>query len=106
MRQLSSSNSVFVLEDDIHAEWGGEFRSFDEALSEIRVRSKIAWDQQPNICPCQNWKECGREYSIVEFDSSTTPWTELDRIPVLSVSAKAVSWEAGFEANPSPGDDA
>jgi hypothetical protein len=88
---------MFVIEDEIHAEWSGEFQSFEEAFAELQARSQIAWDSPPNQCPCMSWKTCGREYSIIEFDSSTTSWAEKSRIPVLTVSAEGTKWERGFE---------
>lgn len=88
---------MFVIEDEIHAEWCGEFQSFKEALAELEARSHKAWDSPPNQCPCMSWKTCSREYSVIEFDSSTSPWTEKSRTPVLTVSAKGTKWEDGFE---------
>lgn len=88
---------MFVIEDEIHAEWSGEFHSFMDAIAELEARSHVAWDIPPNRCPCMSWKTCCREYSVVEFDSSTTPWTEKSRAPVLTISAKGVQWEKGFE---------
>lgn len=90
---------MFIIEDEIHAELCGEFPSFADAMSELQIRSKIEWDQKPNVCPCTNWKNCEREYSIVEYDTSTKPWSELSRTEVLTVSSKGVFWEKGFEGN-------
>lgn len=90
---------MFTIEDEIHAEWYGEFASFIDALSELQIRSNIAWDQKPNVCPCTNWKNCEREYSIVEYETSTEPWSELSRTEVLKVSSKGAFWEKGFESN-------
>ncbi len=58
---------MFVIEDEIHAEWCGKFTTFAEALAEVEWRSRIPWDARPNVCPCTSWRTCGREYSIVEF---------------------------------------
>lgn len=90
---------MFVIEDGVHAEWCGEFPNFIDALSELHNRSEIAWNQRPNACPCTNWENCEREYSIIEFDTSTEPWRELSRIEVLKISSKGVFWEKGFERN-------
>jgi len=84
---------MFIIEDEIHAEWCGEFESFSEAFAELQNRSKIPWDQKPNVCPCMSWKTCEREYSIVEFDSSTEPWRQISRKPVLTISAKGAIWD-------------
>ena len=87
---------IYVIEDEMHSEWCGEYNSFDDALLELKRRSTIDWDKKPNVCPCTNWKECGRNYEIVEFDKSFSPWKELSRVPVLSISSKGIEWEPEF----------
>lgn len=96
----AKGNKLFIIEDEIHAEWCGRFASFSEALTELQERSKIAWNQEPNKCPCTSWKTCEREYSIVEYDSSIEPWRELSRAPILKISSIGASWEKGFETDP------
>ena len=89
--------STFVIEDESHAEWCGEFDSFDAALSELKSRSQIPWDASPNCCPCQSWKTCSRNYEILEYDNSQKPWKELSRLPIMEISAKGVVWNQEFE---------
>jgi hypothetical protein len=89
---------MFVIEDEIHAEQHGQFSSFDEALAELRRAAKIPWDEAPNLAPCTSWRTCGREYVILEYDDSSTPWKVLRCVPVLNVSASGVKWSSGFEA--------
>ena len=86
---------MFVIYDESHAEWHGEFKAFDEALSELRRRFDLPWDQHPNAAPCTSWRTCGRTYEVIEFDDSTKPWTELRRVPILDVSASGVTWHVG-----------
>lgn len=88
---------MFIIEDEIHAEHHGQFSSFHEALSELRRRAKIPWDESPNVAPCMSWRTCEREYVILEFDDSHRPWRELRRVAVLNVSASGVKWAIGFE---------
>jgi hypothetical protein len=84
---------MFVIEDEIHAEWQeGRFSTRDEALSELEHRAKIPWDERPNVAPCTNWSKCGRSYELVEYDDTTSPWTELSRSLVLEISAEGVRW--------------
>jgi len=33
-----------------------------------------------------------REYAVIEFDDSHSPWTKLRRVPVLEVSSKGVNY--------------
>jgi hypothetical protein len=87
---------MFLIEDEIHAEHHGQFASLDEAISELRRRATITWDQAPNAAPCTSWKTCGRDYVVVEYDDSQSPWKELRRMPVLRVSASGVEWAAPF----------
>lgn len=84
--------TIFVVEDEVHAEWQGKFNSFDDAFAELQVRASVAWDKSPNRCPCVSWRACGREYAVVEFDSEISPWKEIGRTLILSVNATGFTW--------------
>ena len=84
--------NIFVIEDEAHSEWCGEFSTFEEALNELKTRSKLPWDTKPNQCPCTNWQNCGRNYEIIEFNKSVDPWEEINRTPMLEISAKGAKW--------------
>jgi len=84
---------MFRIEDDIHAELQeGAYTTFDEAMTELRRRARLPWNETPNIPPCTSWRTCERKYTIIEYDESVDPWHELRRTPALSLSAKAVRW--------------
>jgi hypothetical protein len=85
--------TIFVIEDEAHSEWCGEFSTFEGALNELKARAEISWDLKPNQCPCTNWQNCGRSYEIIEFDNMKKPWEEINRTPVLEISAKGVVWQ-------------
>lgn len=68
-------SKVYVIEDEMHAERCGQFTAFGDALFELKKRATIDWDKEPNVCPCTNWKNCGRNYEIVEYDYSISPST-------------------------------
>ncbi len=89
--------ALFVIEDELHDERHGVFFSLDDALSELRRRASIPWDQEPNQAPCQSWRTCRRVYEIVEFDETQTPWKEMQRTSVVEISAAGVRWSKGFE---------
>jgi hypothetical protein len=91
---------MFVIEDRIHCEWQGEYASFEEALAELLQRAEVPWDQAPNIAPCTSCKTCGREYVVIEFDNSQSPWQALRRVPILDISASGIKWSCGFEQRP------
>ena len=82
----------FVIEDESHSEWIGRFDSLGEAWTEVERRAAILWDQEPNVAPCASWRTCGRTYEIIEFETSNSPWQELQRFSVLNVSATGVVW--------------
>src|SRR5574341_1379927 len=88
---------MFAIEDESHAEIQGEFSSFGEAIGELRRRAGIPWDQGPNRAPCTNWRHCGRDYEVVEYDDSQSPWKEVRRVGVLQVSASGIIWSSGSE---------
>lgn len=84
---------MFVIEDETHAEpIKGEYKTFDDAFIELEKRASVPWDEKPNRCPCSNWKDCQRNYQIIEYDTSKIPWKELQRRNVLTISAKGIKW--------------
>jgi len=87
---------MFLIEDELHAEQQeGEYQSLVEAVAELQRRASLPWDQEPNAAPCLSWRTCGRTYEIVEYDTTSTPWRELSRIPYLEVTASGVRWLSG-----------
>jgi len=101
---------MFIIEDLIHAEpQEGEFDTFESALKELQRRASIPWNQAPNRCPCTSWETCGRKYQVIEYDSSSLPWTELGRIQILDISAQGIEWKIekypGSTANDTIGTD-
>ncbi|MDT7602765.1 MAG: hypothetical protein QOF61_762 [Acidobacteriota bacterium] len=84
----------WVIEDEAHSEWQGEFDTLSGALAELRRRAEIPWDQEPNQAPCQSWRTCGRRYEIIEFDATELPWRELSRTLALEISASATKWHS------------
>lgn len=85
-------NTRYVIEDEAHSEWCGEFNEFGAAVQELRRRASLPWDTDPNVAPCTNWRQCGRNYEIIQFNAASHPWQELSRTPALSVSASGVQW--------------
>ena len=83
---------MFVIEDEIHCDWHGQFSNYDDALAELRRRAVLPWNEPPNVAPCTSWQTCERDYVIIEFDDSVSPWKEVQRSPVLNVSAKGAKW--------------
>lgn len=90
--------TVFVIEDEFHAEWqGGHYASLRDALEELKRRAVLPWEEVPNRWPCTSWKTCHRDYNILEYDNSSTPWRELRRLGYLEVSSKGAVWSGDFE---------
>lgn len=84
---------MFLIEDEAHAEpQRGEFRTRQEAIAELRRRAAIPWDERPNVAPCMNWRNCGRRYELIEYDTSGT---EVSRKLMLEISAAGVRWGEG-----------
>jgi hypothetical protein len=83
---------MFVIEDEMHSEPAGQFRTLPEAMAELERRAKIPWNEEPNRCPCTNWRNCGRRYEVIEYDDAPTPWRELSRILRLEISQGGVRW--------------
>jgi hypothetical protein len=84
---------MFTIEDSVHAEpQEGSYATIGEAVAELQRLAALPWNEPPNVAPCTNWENCGRNYTIVEYDVSTRPWKELQRLPALNVSASGVQW--------------
>ena len=85
---------VFIIEDEIHAEPQGEFRTRGQALAELERRAAIPWNEPPNRAPCSNSLNCGRRYELIEYDDSESIWKELTRELILEISAAGVRWHS------------
>lgn len=83
---------MYVIEDEAHAEWRGQFRTRQQALAELQRLAALPWDQEPNRAPCTSWKNCSRRYELIEYDDSVTPWRELSRTLLLEISASGTQW--------------
>ena len=82
----------FVIEDEMHAQPQGEFRSMNEAVAELRERARIPWHQEPNRAPCASWRTCVRIYDIIEF-AEIRPWRgQIRRVRALQISSAGVKW--------------
>ena len=73
------------------------FLSMKDAIAELRRRAAIPWDQEPNVAPCNNWRNCSRRYEVVEYDDHALPWREMRRYPLLKISASGVFWSSGLQ---------
>jgi len=88
---------LFVIEDEAHAEQCGEHSTLEEAVAKLRQLAGIPWSEEPNVAPCTSWRTCGRRYEIVQYETSSHPWKELRRTPVLEINAKGTFWQKEFE---------
>ena len=96
------AQTVFLVEDEFHAEPQGEFDSLESALAELRRRAEMPWDAAPNRAPCGSWRTCGRQYVVIEFDTTQSPRQEKQRLHVFDISAEGVKW-AWRETGQNPG---
>jgi hypothetical protein len=88
---------IFVIEDERHAEPQAKFACFADAVAELRLRSRIPWDEPPNHAPCTSWRTCGRVYEVIEYDDAQERWKEVRHIPALEISATGVKWAQEFD---------
>jgi hypothetical protein len=89
---------MIVLEDNIHCERQGTYQSFEEAIAELRRRASIPYDENPNKAPCTGWRKCGREYEVIEYETSQIPWRRLKYAVVLRTSPAGPLWSDDFES--------
>ena len=75
---------IFVVEDDFHAELIGKFSSREEA-DELLERLRANPSALENRAPCTNWKTCCRQYYLLEYENSQTPWAKLSSEPAFEI---------------------
>jgi hypothetical protein len=88
---------MFVIEDEQHAEPQGEYVKLEDAVAELRRRSRIPWDEEPNKAPCMSWRTCRRVYELIEYDDTQAPWKKLRSLFALEISPAGVEWSREFE---------
>ena len=82
---------MFIIEDELHGSQVGEYASLTEAIAELQRRAALPYEP-PNVAPCTSSRTCGLRYEIIEYDTSFTPWKELQRIPYLEVTVDGAKW--------------
>lgn len=88
---------IVVIKDELHAESQGSFPTLDAALTELRRRATIPWNQAPNLCTCLCWETCHRDLAVIEYDNSVKPWKVLRRWGYLEISSEGVFWSRDFK---------
>ena len=58
---------MFAIEDERHAEMHGTYATEADAVAELKRRSRVPWNEEPNRAPCTNWTDCGRSHELVEY---------------------------------------
>ena len=81
---------MFLIEDEWHAEEHARFDTREQAIDELRRLATIPWNEAPNRAPSTSWMTCGRRYDLIEYDATTSPWTQLSRAFILEISAEGV----------------
>ncbi|MEX2547763.1 MAG: hypothetical protein WD830_08240 [Chloroflexota bacterium] len=91
---MPAPEPTLLVEDEFRAEPQAWFSTFEDALEELRRRADLPWYGVPNKAPCTSWRTCGRDYDIVEYDTSAVPWREIWRVAVLRIDAAGTRWSA------------
>jgi len=85
----------FVLEDEVHAEYIGEFETLDDVLTELRRIAALPWGELPNVAPCMSWRTCHRVFLVMAHaKSGAEDW----RAYPLETSASGAVWSSEFPA--------
>ena len=85
-------HATFWLHDYLHDESLGPFSNRDEAIAEAVRVAAIPWNAPPNLAPCVDWETCGRDYAVVEYDTSDGGHKEVAALPVLRIDRDGVRW--------------
>lgn len=87
----------YVIDDDLHYDLHIRFERFDDAVTEIRRRMALPWDDEENQASCIDWETCERQYWIFEYDDSSGTGYEVRKLHVATISAEGAVWVEGFE---------
>lgn len=82
----------FIIEDAFHCELDEEYKTFEDALNEIKKRTTIPWNQKPNRPPCKSWEQCQRIYHIVEYQCDNKPWKKIQEWPIVGIERDKITW--------------
>ena len=84
----------YFIYDDVHCDMHGRFVTFEEALTELKTRANIPWNEEPNRAPCTSWRTCSRDYSIakMDYDYHTKMWKQVERTSIVDISSSGVVW--------------
>src|SRR5690349_22207052 len=88
---------MIAILDAIHSERQGEFERLEDAFAELQRRASIPWNERPNTAPCSSWRTCGREYEIIEYDTSEIPWKPMRHARALKISSAGAEWTNDFQ---------
>ena len=90
-------STIYIIEDQMHAEWLGKYDSLSLAIKELRHLSSLPFGTAPNRCPCSNSTNCCREYQVIEYNAESEPWLELRRFGTLEINRGGASWLVDFK---------
>lgn len=80
---------IFAVEDELHAEWMGQFSSKKDALAFLdRLRAEP--DCTENRAPCTSWRSCGRKYWLLEYEDNLPVWRMIASEPAFEVRGGTV----------------
>jgi hypothetical protein len=91
---IAAGLSLFIVEDEMHAERMGEFSTLGEAWAEVQRLAALPFDRRPNLPPCTKGAACRRTYEITEYDDRQAPWREISRILAVELTANGAAWMA------------
>ena len=96
---VDSAVRTFAIQDAIHLDEAGAYRSLDAAIAQLKRLARTPWDSPPNRPPCASWEGCGRDWEILEVaHDEGIPWRLVQTIPAVAVSRYAVTWASPFRA--------
>ncbi len=86
---------MIVIQDVRHGEIMGQYKNWDIAVAKLQGLARLPWSAAVHRCACLNWKECKREYEVVEF-ADAEDYKEIRRLGTLVVSQTGVVFEGEF----------
>ena len=89
---------MFYIEDEWHCELEPKaYASLKDAVDELKNKALLDWDKPPIVAPCSSWRTYGRQYAIIEYDDTVTPYVQKQRLYALEIDAKGQRWLTDFE---------
>lgn len=87
---------IFLIDDEFHSDTVGDsYTSFDDAMCALRKILSMSFNEVPHRPPCENWKDCQRDWFINKYLVVThSEWQHIEQTHVAKSTFQGVDWKS------------